>query len=100
VISAWYSREFRGEDHGRIHWLAVRPAYRRRGLARAALSHAMNRLAEWHDRCWLDTQAHRLPAIRLYLDFGFRPDLEPEGALEAWRRIRAALDHPGLADVT
>ena len=99
TISAWYSRDFRGSDHGRIHWVAVRPAYGRRGLAKAGMSHAMSRLAERHERCWLSTNTLRLPAIRMYLDFGFRPDRGAEGALPAWREVRSALDHPRLADV-
>jgi ribosomal protein S18 acetylase RimI-like enzyme len=99
TISAWYSRDFKGEDYGRIHWVAVRPAYRRRGLAKAGMSHAMNRLAERHERCWLSTNTLKLPAIRMYLDFGFRPDRGAQGALPAWREVRSALDHPGLADV-
>ena len=45
TLSAWYDRNFKGGDWGRIHWVAVRPAYQRRGLARAALTFAMGRLA-------------------------------------------------------
>jgi len=96
TISAWYDRDFRGRDYGRIHWVAVRPAYQRRGLAKAGLSFAMNRLAEWHERAVLTTQTARLAAIRLYLDFGFVPDLVPSGAVEAWREVRTKLDHPVL----
>ena len=44
----------------------------------------------------INTETNRLPAIELYLDFGFRPDLEHEGALAAWREVKAQLDHPGL----
>ncbi len=99
TISAWYSQDFKGADYGRIHWVAVRPAYQRRGLARAGLSYAMNRLAEWHDRCYLDTATRRLPAIGLYLDYGFVPDLEPVGAEEAWRRVSEELDHPTLTEL-
>lgn len=96
TISAWYDRNFKGKDHGRIHWLAIRPAYQRRGLGKAALSYAMNRLAEWHGQCYLDTATARLPAIKMYLDFGFVPDLACPNAVEAWREVRAALDHPAL----
>ncbi|MGD2175034.1 MAG: GNAT family N-acetyltransferase [Candidatus Brocadiaceae bacterium] len=99
TISAWYSRAFRGQDYGRIHWLAVRPAYRRRGLAKAAMSHAMERLAEWHERAWLTTSTRRIGAIKLYLDFGFVPDLEPDGACEAWRSVRSDLDHSTLGEL-
>jgi GNAT superfamily N-acetyltransferase len=99
TISAWYSREFRGQDYGRIHWFAIRPGHQGRGLGRAALSYAMQRLAEWHERAWLATSTGRLAAIKLYLDFGFAPDLEPDGARDAWREVATYLDHPGLAGI-
>jgi len=94
TVSAWYNRDFRGQDYGRIHWVAVRPAWQRRGLARAGLAYAMHALAQWHERCYLATSTARLPAIRLYLDFGFEPDLEPPGAREAWAPVLAALGRP------
>jgi beta-glucuronidase len=96
TASAWYSRQFRGGDWGRIHWVATRRAYRRLGLARAAVSYALRKLAEWHDRAYLDTATARLGAIRLYLDCGFVPDLERDGAAEAWRQVRQGLSHPAL----
>ena len=96
TISAWYSRDFRGRDYGRIHWVATRPSYQGRGLAKAALSHALKRMAKWHERCWLATSTGRLGALKLYLNFGFLPDLEPEGALRAWRSVQAKLEHPVL----
>ncbi len=99
TISAWYDRNYRGQDHGQIHWLAVRPAYRRRGLAKAALSFALSKLAQWHDRCFLDSSKDRLPALKLYLDFGFVPDLSTEQAVENWREVKGKLEHPTLKDL-
>ncbi|MHC4715357.1 MAG: GNAT family N-acetyltransferase [Planctomycetota bacterium] len=96
TISAWYDRDCRGLDHGRVHWVATRPAYQRRGLARAGLSHTLKQLAQWHQRAYLTTQTGRLGAIRLYLDFGFVPDLDLPGAAEAWRDVAGELDHPAL----
>ena len=96
TISAWYDPDFRGEMYGRIHWVAVRHAYQRRGLAKAALSYAMSQLAEWHDKCYLDTGSGRLVAIRMYLGFGFVPYMEVPNAHEGWSAVRANLDHPVL----
>ncbi len=96
TISAWYHRDFKGEDYGRIHWVATRPAYQRRGLAKAALAYALKQLARWHQHGCLGTQTNRLPAIKLYLDFGFLPDLETAGAAAAWRQVKARLPHPAL----
>ena len=96
TISAWYDPDFRGQDYGRIHWVAVRRTYQQRGLGKAGLSFALHRLAEWHERSYLITQTHRLPAIKLYLNFGFLPDLVPEGAIEHWRQVQSQLEHPSL----
>jgi len=96
TLSAWFNRDFQGADAGRIHWVAIRPAYQGRGLAKPAMAHAMNVLAHWHDRAYLDTSTGRLPAIKIYLDFGFLPDLSLPGAVAAWRRVAAVLPHPAL----
>lgn len=94
TISAWYDRNYRGQDYGRIHWLAVRPAYQGRGLGRAALSFAMNELARWHDRATLGTQTRRLPAIKLYLDFGFLPEFDEPEAVATWHAVQEQLHQP------
>lgn len=99
TISAWYNSNFKGRQSGQIHWVATRPAYQRRGIGKAALSHALHRLAEWHDRCYLGTQTVRLPAIKLYLDFGFLPDLETPADRQAWRAVRDQLDHPAFTSL-
>jgi GNAT superfamily N-acetyltransferase len=96
TISAWFSDNFKGGDWGRIHWVAVRPSAQGKGLAKAGLSHAMNVLAKHHQRAWLATSSGRLGAIKLYLDFGFVPDMEPAdaGAAAVWDGVFAALKNP------
>jgi GNAT superfamily N-acetyltransferase len=97
TISAWYHRSFKERDYGQIHWVAVRQAYWGRGLGKAMLTHALNRMAQWHNRAFLGTQTRRIPAIKIYLDFGFVPDLDTQRAKDAWREVKAQLDHPVLA---
>lgn len=97
TVTAWYSRDFKGQDWGRIHWLAVRPAYQGRDLAKAAMSFALKQLAQWHERAWLDTSGGRLGAIKIYLDFGFVPDMDAPGAKVAWQQVQQKLNHPMLA---
>jgi len=99
TISAWYNSNFKGRQSGQIHWVATRPAYQRKGIGKAALSYALQRLAQWHDRCYLGTQTVRLPAIKLYLDFGFAPDLQTPADRQAWRAVRDKLNHPALANL-
>lgn len=98
TISAWYDRDFHGGEWGRIHWVAIRPAEQGKGLAKAAMSHALTVMARWHDRCVLQTSIERLAAIKVYLDFGFVPDFTPARAREHWQRAQAQLGHPALAD--
>ena len=96
TISAWYDTHHPGQDYGRVHWLAIRRSYQGRGLAKAMMTHALNVLAQWHQRAVLTTQTRRCGALKLYLDFGFAPDLSAPGAIDAWRTVKAALPHPAL----
>ena len=76
--------------------MAVRPAYQNRGLGKAGLSFALNKIAQWHDRCMLDTSIERLPALKIYMDAGFVPDLYDEREVEKWQIVKGRLKHPTL----
>jgi len=97
TVSAWQDPDYLGEPWGQVHWLAVRPAYQRQGLARAALAYTLRQLARWHTRAYLGTQSRRVGAIRLYLDMGFVPDLRHPGARRAWESVSREIEHPALA---
>jgi GNAT superfamily N-acetyltransferase len=99
TISTWYRHDYRGLDYGLIHWVANRPAYQGLGLGKAGLSFALATLAQWHDRALLGTQTKRLPAIALYLNFGFLPDLKEPGAREDWQALKEQLKHPALENL-
>lgn len=86
TATAWFGS---GEEHccGRIHWVAVKPHYQGRGLARPLLSAVCERLLELGYReAYLVTATSRIPAINLYFRFGFRPDLSGDG-LQVWRKF-------------
>ena len=97
TISAWYRHDYRGLDYGLIHWVSVRPSHQGLGLGKAGLSFALDKLAQWHERAMLGTQTKRLPAIALYLNFGFLPDLDEPGVCEDWQQLKEQLQHPALA---
>jgi GNAT superfamily N-acetyltransferase len=98
TITAWFDNQYGGKCWGRVHWVAIRPEHRGRGLARPMVAATMRQMVELgHRRSILDTQTPRLPAIRVYLDLGFVPDMTYLNAADAWRRIRAYMDHPVLA---
>jgi len=73
---------------GRVHWMAMLPEVQGRGLGKALLTAICQRLRELgHERAYLHTSAARLPAIRLYLKFGFEPVIRNDGEAAAWEKI-------------
>jgi GNAT superfamily N-acetyltransferase len=103
TITAWYDlsvRKFPGQAVGRIHWVCIVPLHQRKGLCRPMMTAAMNRLKSLgHEIAVLGTQTPRLAAIKVYLDFGFLPDLDDDEARRAWRLVKQELPHPALAGV-
>lgn len=87
-----------GDRTGYVHMMAVSPDWQRRGLGAALLCRCLEmfRDADWRDAV-LDTEQGRLPAIRLYLRFGFLPLPETPEELDAWRRILPPLGYAPLA---
>ena len=60
---------------------------------------AMDRLAESHPSSMLDTSSGRPWAVKVYLDFGFRPeptDLADPVRLQAWHNVQRVIAHPAL----
>jgi GNAT superfamily N-acetyltransferase len=98
TASAWYDSNFLGELAGRVHWVAIVPEYQARGLSKPLLSAVMNRLAESHDRVFLTTSSARIAAMRLYLDFGFRPLIRSPQCESGWAEVRKWIAHPLLEE--
>src|SRR5207248_4802613 len=81
--TAWFNDNFEGKSFGRVHWLAILPEFQGRGLGKPLLTAICSRLRDLgHERAYLTTSTQRIPAIRLYLRFGFVPLIrdEPENA--------------------
>ena len=86
--TAWFNDNFQGQRFGRIHWVALLPERQGRGLAKPLMSALCRRLRELgHTRAYLSTSSARVPAIRLYRQFGFIPLAEGEQQAAAWRRL-------------
>jgi ribosomal protein S18 acetylase RimI-like enzyme len=87
-ITAWNTDQVTGEDMGQICWVALVPAARGRGLGKPLLSAACTSLRErGYTQAFVDTNMRRIPALNLYLRFGFAPYLRDEGEQAAWRVI-------------
>ncbi|HUX02575.1 MAG: GNAT family N-acetyltransferase [Phycisphaerae bacterium] len=60
---------------GMLHWVAVHPSHRRRGLGRAVVLDALQRMRRTgRSAAVLTTEVYRTAALRLYVDLGFQPD--------------------------
>jgi ribosomal protein S18 acetylase RimI-like enzyme len=94
--TAWFNPDYHGEDHGRVHWIAIAPRFQGRGLGRPLVGLVMDRLAQSHRKAYLTTQTTSPRAIRIYLDFGFVPLLTDERSEEAWQLLYAELRRPAL----
>jgi GNAT superfamily N-acetyltransferase len=77
---------------GRVHWMAILPEFQGRGLGKALLSTICHRLRELgHERAYLHTSAARIPAIKLYLKFGFEPMIRNAEERAVWKEVLAGL---------
>ena len=90
TATVWRGESGRWQGWGRVHWLAILPAWQGRGLGKVLLSATLQRLSELgHTRAYLTTETVRLAAIRLYLRSGFTPDFATAADQAAWRDLRS-----------
>jgi len=88
--TAWFDNDFEGARWGRVHWVALVPEYQGQGLSKRLMTALCRRLRELgHDRAYLSTSAARIPAVKLYLQFGFKPMLRTAADEAIWREILA-----------
>lgn len=94
-ITAWHDAQMLGHTAGLVHWVAIVPEAQGKGLAKPMLSAALDLMQTlgYHE-AWLGTGAARIPAINLYLHFGFQPLLRGTEDAEAWQRIAPRLSYP------
>lgn len=91
TATAWFGL-YRNQDYGRVHWVAITPEFQGFGLAKPLMTAVCERLGQLgHHQAYLTTATARIPAISLYLKFGFKPDIESEGDRQAWRSIAAEI---------
>lgn len=92
TATAWFDPAYYQQPCGRVHWVAIIPVWQGRGLAKPLMSLICQRLAELgHQQAYLVTSPQRLPAINLYLKFGFVPDIQSEADRLVWQGVQTQL---------
>ncbi len=92
TATAWTDDGSHGPAYGRVHWVAIVPRMQGRGLAKPLLRTVLVRMRELgHRAAFLTTESARLPAIHLYLRFGFEPELHSDRDRRVWDEIREQL---------
>ena len=101
TITARHNAHYPVRRYGRLHWVAIVPAYHGRGLGKPLLAACLRRMKELgYEGAYLTTAPPRLPVINHCLRFGFVPHVRSEQERDAWRLLaervkdefRAALD--------
>lgn len=89
TAAAWFDDDYQGERYGRVHWLAVHPDYQGQGLSKPLLSAVCEKLVELgHAKAYLSTSSARIPAINLYLKFGFVPQIITPEDKKIWEALK------------
>lgn len=73
---------------GRVHWVAIHPEFQGRKLARPLLTATLQCLRSCgHTQAYLFTHTLRIPAVTLYLTYGFVPDIRSEEQRAGWTEL-------------
>lgn len=100
TATAWFPDSNVDAEAGLVHWVAIVPELQGRGLARPLLSATLLRMRELgYGRAALITQSGRVPAVGLYLAFGFLPRVRCEAERAAWLGLREKLPGAALAQL-
>jgi GNAT superfamily N-acetyltransferase len=88
TATAWFDRNFEGQAYGRIHWVAIVPNLQGQGAGKGLVSALCTRLIELgHERAYLRTSTGRVPAVNLYLKFGFAPLIRNADEAAIWKLV-------------
>jgi GNAT superfamily N-acetyltransferase len=93
TATAWFDNNYDGRPYGRVHWVAIIPRLQGQGLAKPLLTTVCQRLRDLgHQRAYLITSSERIPAINLYLRFGFAPEIKSIYDSEIWTDIQKRVE--------
>jgi mycothiol synthase len=90
-------RSDRFPGSGYVHWVGVHPDARGMRLGAAVSLRAMYRFVELGCRdAVLETDDHRIPALKTYFALGFQPENACPTHPERWKKVLEALGQPIL----
>lgn len=102
VATATAFYDIKGKDKsgsGWLHWVAVKRAYQGKGLSKPLVSYTlkvMSSLGYTHAK--IPTQTTTWLAVKIYLDFGFKPISENAvNSYKGWCIIKALTNHEALS---
>ena len=95
TATAWYG-QFQHNLCGRLHWVAIIPRFQGKNLAKPLVARALSTMAAHHTKAYLTSQTTSFKAVKIYLDFGFRPVKTNEESERAWTILADTLRHPAL----
>lgn len=97
TATAWYADNKKDGPYGLVHWFAIMPEFQGRGLAKPLMSLLLDHMRQLgHVRAKINTNTVRIPAINLYLKFGFRPVIRNSDDYAAWQIVKSAFTTLGL----
>ena len=97
TATAWYANNEPNGNCGLVHWVGILPEFQGRGLAKPLLTLVLTRLKQLgHRSASLKTATIRLPAINLYLQFGFVPVVNRSEEKRYWQEVKSAFERKNL----
>jgi len=93
TTTAWFNEDRYARLYGQIHWVAVIAEFQGKGLSKALMTQACNLLATLgHENAFLITSTSRIPAVRLYLQYGFAPEIRDPEDEEKWSDVMSYIE--------
>lgn len=85
---------------GWLHWVAVKREYQGKGLSKPLISYVLNVMKSLgYTHAKIPTQTTTPLAVKIYLDFGFKPIVaNAAGSYKGWCIIKTLTGHKALAD--
>lgn len=99
TATAFYEPEDKS-GAGWMHWVAVRRDHQGKGLAKPLISRVLQVMRELgYQEVKIPTQTTTWLAVKVYLDFGFRPiPQNATNSYEGYRIVRTLTNHPALSE--